>query len=207
MCIKDRDLLCGSYQFDTVTRLISERCQRVIVILSPAFLKSPANEFFTNFALNLGMEQQKRKILPCVYEPCEVPAMLRCQVMLDFRRSQKSIFYNFWEKFRDSIRPDLTEVQAKAEIPPSTATNDHRRAAEQTCMRSQLISSSSSLLDSSSSWPPHFAENQSNTFESSASVTNLVTPKWTKTRNFFTRSLFSSHFDALSYCRSFVQSQ
>ena len=101
LCIKDRDLLCGSYELDTITRLISGRCQRVIVVLSPAFLKSVANEFFTNFALHLSVEQRSKIIIPCLYKPCEVPAMLRFYFALVYRRTA---IYNFWEKMRDAIR-------------------------------------------------------------------------------------------------------
>lgn len=42
-------------EFDAATRLITERCNRLIVIISPAFLESEANKFFLKFAQALGM--------------------------------------------------------------------------------------------------------------------------------------------------------
>lgn len=56
LCVKDRDLLGGlSSQHSAMLRLISERCNRLIVIISPAFLQSPANTFFIDFAQALGI--------------------------------------------------------------------------------------------------------------------------------------------------------
>lgn len=51
LCLKDRDLMAGmSFEHEAIIRLISERCNRLITILSPEFLESPANKFFVNFA-------------------------------------------------------------------------------------------------------------------------------------------------------------
>lgn len=36
-------------------KLISERCNRLIVVLSPNFIKSTANEFFLNYAQAIGI--------------------------------------------------------------------------------------------------------------------------------------------------------
>lgn len=40
---------------DAILRLISERCNRLIVIMSPAFFKSAANTFFMSYAQALGI--------------------------------------------------------------------------------------------------------------------------------------------------------
>ncbi|XP_058796029.1 myeloid differentiation primary response protein MyD88 [Phymastichus coffea] len=79
LCLKDRDLVAGiSFEHEAIIRLISERCNRLILILSPAFFKSPANKFFVNFAqANSIDKQQERKIIPCIYEDCgELPPQL-----------------------------------------------------------------------------------------------------------------------------------
>lgn len=55
LCVTERDLVGGSLEFDAATRLITERCNRLIVIISPAFLESSANTFFLKFAQALGM--------------------------------------------------------------------------------------------------------------------------------------------------------
>lgn len=55
ICDKSRDLLGGTLSHEAILRLISERCNRLIVIVSPAFLKSRANTFFTSCAQSIGI--------------------------------------------------------------------------------------------------------------------------------------------------------
>lgn len=55
LCVATRDLVGGTLELDATTRLITERCNRLIVIVSPAFLKSQANKFFLNFAQAVGI--------------------------------------------------------------------------------------------------------------------------------------------------------
>ena len=51
LCIKERDLLGGlTFEHDAIRRLISERCTRLILIISPDFVESPENEFYLNYA-------------------------------------------------------------------------------------------------------------------------------------------------------------
>lgn len=56
LCVKDRDLIAGvTFEHEAIMTLISERCNRLIVIISSNFLKSPANKFFLNYAQALGI--------------------------------------------------------------------------------------------------------------------------------------------------------
>lgn len=56
LCLKERDLVAGiSFEHEAIMRLISERCNRLIAIISPDFLKSPANKFFMNYAQATGI--------------------------------------------------------------------------------------------------------------------------------------------------------
>lgn len=57
LCLKDRDLVAGvEFEHEAVMKLISERCNRLLIIVSPSFLKSSANKFFLNYtqALSIG---------------------------------------------------------------------------------------------------------------------------------------------------------
>jgi len=57
LCLKDRDLVAGvEFEHEAVMKLISERCNRLLIIVSPNFLKSSANKFFLNYtqALSIG---------------------------------------------------------------------------------------------------------------------------------------------------------
>lgn len=55
LCVTVRDLIGGTLEFDATTKLIRERCNRLIVIVSPSFSNSFANKFFLNFAHSVGI--------------------------------------------------------------------------------------------------------------------------------------------------------
>jgi len=112
LCVKDRDLLGGfSFESETILNLLSQRCNRLIIIVSKAFLKSPMQVFITNYAQALGIEQGKRKIIPCVLEPCDpLPQMLRYAFRLDYFRNNK--LFDFWDKLDKSLRVS-TDVKRK----------------------------------------------------------------------------------------------
>uniref|UniRef100_A0A182PFZ4 TIR domain-containing protein n=1 Tax=Anopheles epiroticus TaxID=199890 RepID=A0A182PFZ4_9DIPT len=102
LCLRDRDILGGSnFEHEVISRLITERCRRVVVIISKAFLASPLNDFTVTFAQALQIEQKARKVIPCVYDRCELPPHLRYTCRLDYQRSQN--LYNFWDKLAESI--------------------------------------------------------------------------------------------------------
>lgn len=108
LCVKERDLVAGlHFEHKAIIELISERCNRLIVIISPAYLKSSANKFVVNYAQALGIEQGKRKIIPCLYEPCELPQELRHTFMLKYQKSGK--LYNFWDRLQDSIKAPVLQ--------------------------------------------------------------------------------------------------
>ncbi|XP_046389682.1 myeloid differentiation primary response protein MyD88 isoform X2 [Ischnura elegans] len=88
LCIKDRDLVGGlTFEHEAIMKLISERCNRLIVVVSPNFLKSEANKFFVTFAQALGIEQRQRKVVPCLYQRCQLPPELSYYFLLDFNRA------------------------------------------------------------------------------------------------------------------------
>lgn len=103
LCIKDRDLLGGlSFESEAILNLLSKRCNRLIIIVSKAFLKSPMLVFITNFAQALGIEQKQRKIIPCFLEPCDLPQMLRFCYGLEYFKSNKLI--DFWDRLDKSLK-------------------------------------------------------------------------------------------------------
>ncbi|XP_017789085.1 PREDICTED: myeloid differentiation primary response protein MyD88 [Habropoda laboriosa] len=102
LCLKDRDLIGGvTFEYEAVMTLISERCNRLIVIVSPNFLKSSANKFFLSYAQALGIDKRQRKVVPCVYKQCQLPPQLNYMFKLDYNRVG---LYDFWGKLRDSVR-------------------------------------------------------------------------------------------------------
>lgn len=102
LCLKDRDLVGGvAFEHEAVMKLISERCNRLLIIISPNFLKSSANKFFLNYAQALSIEKRQRKLIPCIYESCELPFQLKYISTLDYNRRG---LYNFWDRLHDSIK-------------------------------------------------------------------------------------------------------
>ncbi|XP_055536182.1 myeloid differentiation primary response protein MyD88 [Wyeomyia smithii] len=117
VCVKDRDLLAGiSFEHEAIIRLISERCRRLVIVISKEFLSSPLNEFFVTFAQALQIEQKKRKIIPCVYKRLLLPPNLQFYFTLDYERSNK--LYNFWDKLEDAIKakkePSMSEIKKES---------------------------------------------------------------------------------------------
>lgn len=55
LCVKDRDIHGGIIEMDAVVKLISERCNKLILILSEAFIKSRWNTFYASIAQKIGI--------------------------------------------------------------------------------------------------------------------------------------------------------
>lgn len=108
LCVRERDLIGGTFEHDAILRMISERCERLVVVISKAFLKSSVNAFFVNFAQAMGIQHCQRKIIPCMFEPCQLPPSLSYLFALNYWRQSR--YSNFWDKLRDSIKGDSLQV-------------------------------------------------------------------------------------------------
>lgn len=103
-CVKDRDLIGGTFEHKAIVKLIEERCDRLVVILTPSFFSSPANNFFLDCAQTISIVKRQRKIIPCIYKPCpNMPPEMYCYYMLDYTKPK---IWNFWNKLSDSIRTE-----------------------------------------------------------------------------------------------------
>uniref|UniRef100_A0A0K8TL98 Putative tir domain protein n=1 Tax=Tabanus bromius TaxID=304241 RepID=A0A0K8TL98_TABBR len=134
LCVKERDLLGGiPFEHEAIMRLISERCNRLVIVVSPNFFRSPANSFFVSYAAALGIEQRRRKIVPCVYRACELPPTLSFYFLLYYERSGR--FWNFWDKLRDSLQATVIKhpEASNFSIPAIASINDHEIEKKQVC--------------------------------------------------------------------------
>ncbi|XP_046636987.1 myeloid differentiation primary response protein MyD88-like [Daphnia pulicaria] len=114
LCLKDRDFIAGlPFEHQAVTELISNRCRFVLPIFSPNFLNSEDNKFVVNFSEALGIERGCRKIVPCVYQQCDLPKSVRYYTRLDFTRQNP--YWDFWDKMKKSL--------ADPSAPPSERTD------------------------------------------------------------------------------------
>ncbi|GJQ87469.1 putative TIR domain protein [Trypoxylus dichotomus] len=99
--LKQRDLVGGTIEHEATLKIIAERSNRLIIILTPAFLKSTENKYIMSFAQSIEIDQRKRKIIPCIYKDCQIPYELRPLHKLYYRKS--GMFCNFYEKLYSSI--------------------------------------------------------------------------------------------------------
>ncbi|XP_055686122.1 myeloid differentiation primary response protein MyD88 [Lutzomyia longipalpis] len=102
LCEKSRDLKAGHQEHDAICRLIAERCNKLILIVTQAFLQSAANTFFVNVGQAFSIEKRRRMIIPCLYEKCILPPNLSFYFVLNYQTSGK--LFNFWDKLKQSIR-------------------------------------------------------------------------------------------------------
>ena len=80
------DLLPGHFEQDALVQLIDTRCRKVIIILTPNFMRSKECEFQTKFASEVAIKARDPKILPVLYEPCDesaLPYMIRVISKID----------------------------------------------------------------------------------------------------------------------------
>lgn len=100
---QNNDLMTGVMENDAIMRLISERCNRLIVIFSKAFFESASNTFFVKFAQAISLEQRKRKIIPIITEECDIPSQFTLYHKLRYRYPEPKHF-NFWERLYESVQ-------------------------------------------------------------------------------------------------------
>lgn len=122
LCVKERDLLSHSFEHHAIRRLLTERCNRLIVILSPAFVLSPLNEFIANVAQSLSIKHGTRKLIPCVYESCDIPELFHHMHLLSYKRR---LLFDYWEKLYSSVilTPDERSVDERISVPSITISD------------------------------------------------------------------------------------
>ncbi|ODM99636.1 Myeloid differentiation primary response protein MyD88 [Orchesella cincta] len=120
LCSKDRDLLPGlKFEHEVIGKMIEERCNRLLVILSPSFLESNANQFLVSYAQAVALDTRCRKIIPCVYKKCELPPSVRYSFCIDYNRSGK--LWNFWDKLSQSLNVASQNKDCSPDLPTSAS--------------------------------------------------------------------------------------
>ncbi|XP_023011661.2 myeloid differentiation primary response protein MyD88 [Leptinotarsa decemlineata] len=112
-CVKDRDIRIGKLERPAVIKMITRRCRKVIVVVSPSFWTSASNKFFYNLAQVDSLENGSTNIIPCMEKPCEVPIEFKVYHTLIFSRTQQ-LFGNFWDLLNQSINPPVIRNEVKA---------------------------------------------------------------------------------------------
>ncbi|XP_025412948.1 myeloid differentiation primary response protein MyD88-A [Sipha flava] len=102
LCYKDRNLKPGvEFEYQSVIKLISDRCDWLIVIVSNNFSNDPKNLSIMKCIQSLGIEQNRSKIIPCIFGDCSLPQELKCYVKLFFNESNSS--YDPWNRLKITV--------------------------------------------------------------------------------------------------------
>lgn len=103
--IKDRDCPPGiAIECAEMVDVISNQCEYVIAIMSSAFLNSTQEKFLVNYGHSIGIQNNHRKVIPCLREACEMPQMLKFCFRLDFFK--RNNLFDPWEKLADALERD-----------------------------------------------------------------------------------------------------
>ena len=100
--LKDRDLLGGTFEHAAVMQLIKDRCRTLIPVFSQDFVNSNMNSFLTTFAQHCGLEERRRKLVPLVFERCQIPENLNIYHKSRYEPTNRKWF---WEKLVKSVHP------------------------------------------------------------------------------------------------------
>jgi len=102
--LKDRDLLGGTFEHAAVMQLIKDRCRKLIPVFSKDFFNSDMNSFLATFAQHCGLEEGMRKLVPLVFERCEIPGNLSLYHKLPYDPTNHKHKW-FWDKLVKTLHP------------------------------------------------------------------------------------------------------
>ncbi|CAH0604454.1 unnamed protein product [Chrysodeixis includens] len=139
LCTEDSLQAGHMTPYAPVAQLISERCQRIILVCSPEFLSSQANTFYRDYAQAVSIESSYHKIIPIMYRECQLPSHLAFYHKLYYNEDEERAMYDFWLKLKQSL--ELARVGGASRLraaPPAprlparrapAAAHQHRGAA------------------------------------------------------------------------------
>lgn len=137
--VPGRDDLPGAAQHAINAYLIEVRCQRVLILISSAFLQSAVCDFQVKFAHALAPGARSKKLIPIVREKDTViPRILRFLAVCDFSKADMSDWV--WTRLENAI---------KAPMGPSTyfVEEDTRNPFERSSLKDIMFPSTRPLDD------------------------------------------------------------
>ena len=95
--------------------MISERCKRVIAILSSSFLEDPAYKYLTDIAIHLNMKNKDNVLIPVIYKNERLSMHTSIDILTKLKYNPKS--FNFWKILMKSFDIyDLSEEEMKMDF-------------------------------------------------------------------------------------------
>lgn len=102
VCLDFKDFIPGFNHIDSVYDAIANRCRKVIVVLSSSYVNSGECDFQAKAALAISQGANRHKVIPILYERCEVPGALRILTHLDYADEDQREY--FWPRLVGSIK-------------------------------------------------------------------------------------------------------
>ncbi|XP_041372335.1 myeloid differentiation primary response protein MyD88-like isoform X2 [Gigantopelta aegis] len=100
-----RQLLPGVSIYDSMAKIIEERCKgKVIIILTENYLNSEACQFVTQFSKTLDPAAQRKQLIPVIMSDdfVDIPRTLRGMHLIHYVKDNRRGW--FWDKLAKCIR-------------------------------------------------------------------------------------------------------
>ncbi|CAH1646345.1 unnamed protein product [Spodoptera littoralis] len=132
LCTEDRLQPGHATPYAPITKLMLERCKRIILICSPDFLLVESNKYYSEYAQAVSIESHNHKIIPIMYRECKLPSNLAFVHKLHYNKNEN--MYDFWRKLKQSlqtardtpIRPRIANINKNiVELLPSNVIADY----------------------------------------------------------------------------------
>lgn len=133
LCVDARDLLVGSSKHFVTAQVIAQRCRKVILVMSPSFLRSSECEFQVKIALALSPGAKQKILIPIMFRHCTIPLVLQHLCLVDYSKSDLAEW--FWYRLAMSLKEsrshnlvlqskEMFELESvKIEFPMSTESS------------------------------------------------------------------------------------
>lgn len=101
------DVIAGKIFHQEIADIIMERCRKIVIILSPYYLKSEWCLYEANHALYKSPSAKKHCLIPVLYRQCEIPSFLDAIVPAHYPNHSNGLtdLQGFWTKLYKSVKP------------------------------------------------------------------------------------------------------
>ncbi|KAJ2952460.1 hypothetical protein O0L34_g6769 [Tuta absoluta] len=127
LCTEEDVLPDHATPYAPVSRLISsDRCHRIILVYSPDFLTSAANNFYMDYAQAVDISKMKKpKIIPCMYRSCQLPPQMTFYHKLYYTSPGAKSSYNFWDRLAMALDIRVIHNNGRLGITYNTDSMSH----------------------------------------------------------------------------------
>ena len=104
--IRHRDLPAGEIETTSLLSAMAGACDRMLVVCSAKFFKSPQAQFQLDFAAGLVGQEMRRRLIPVIIERCDLPPVMQMISKIDLISWRLGQYTNewTWSRLVSSIR-------------------------------------------------------------------------------------------------------